>query len=199
MALWRAEGQWASRWYTFDSPSASGLGADAVSHAVLNWHFQVAGAISANADGPDSTLRCDSAAMTALTRSPEGCVFNLVTETMVFDARPARTPKVAEVADNVYQGQRNLPSRWGVPANGHPLTRTANEVIIDANRAVACGAVVITPNVTNCDEFPMATTYQGASRVAPNDYRVAVVPIAANSSQGATMQAFYYGAAHLRG
>jgi hypothetical protein len=46
----------------------------------------------------------------------------------------------------------------GVPANGHPLTCAFSESIENDNRAVACGAVVITPGATTCDEFPMAMT-----------------------------------------
>lgn len=50
----------------------------------------------------------------------------------------------------------------GSPATG-PLTRTRNTERIDANRAKACPRSLKRPKGYDCDEYPMASTNQGAA------------------------------------
>jgi Deoxyribonuclease NucA/NucB len=60
-----------------------------------------------------------------------------------------------------------------------------------ANNRVACASVVTIPGQTNCDEFPLATTYQGAAFQPV--WSAVAVPVTANSSQGGITNAFYKG------
>lgn len=69
---------------------------------------------------------------------------------------------------------------------GVPLTRTLDENLQKANRAVACPDGWATPP-KECDEYPMAATRQGASKVAPGDWSRREVASEANSSQGGLM------------
>ncbi|MGQ0842510.1 MAG: DNRLRE domain-containing protein [Sporichthyaceae bacterium] len=102
-------------------------------------------------------------------------------------------PLVREVAEHVYQAQGSggLPSRWGHPRyNQDGLSRSQDEQIHNQNRAIACPSGTYTAP-TECDEFALASSYQGASFVASNDWSRAPVPEAANRSQGGSMSRLY--------
>jgi hypothetical protein len=51
-----------------------------------------------------------------------------------------------------------------------------------------CGNATVPPG-DSCDEFPLASTHQGAA--FNTDYSIAIVPSSANSSQGGIMSNFY--------
>lgn len=69
-------------------------------------------------------------------------------------------------------------------AYDNPLTRATNPSTINANRNAACANVA-----PSCDEYPMASTYQGAG--FQPDFSTASVPASANSSQGGILSQFY--------
>jgi hypothetical protein len=79
-----------------------------------------------------------------------------------------------------------------IPAS---LNRTRNQSIIDANRATARRTCNTDPAFQNidktgksCDEYPFASTLQGASR---GPYSVRWIDAAQNSSAGSKLASFY--------
>ena len=85
-----------------------------------------------------------------------------------------------------------LPSHWGNPTyNGGTsyLNMDTYAPDVNANRAVACPSGK-TPPGESCDEYPMASTHQGASFVGLGDWSTVYVPPSANSSQGGIMTSF---------
>ncbi|WP_166462634.1 NucA/NucB deoxyribonuclease domain-containing protein [Amycolatopsis acidicola] len=131
-------------------------------------------------DAANNTLygRCDSV------NPGLDCVDQYAPIAVAFDA--TSNAQIGPVADHVYTAQATLPSHWGNPNYaGSALTRTTDQTVIDANRAAACAGVA-----PSCDEYPMATTYQGASRSAPGDWSAVTVPDSANDSQGGVMSQF---------
>ncbi|MFH5210147.1 hypothetical protein ACHIPZ_18360 [Antrihabitans sp. NCIMB 15449] len=133
-----------------------------------------------SADNNHLEGRCDSVVVQV------GCVNDKAFAGIAFNAQ--KTPKVLEVAQHVFDAQASLPSRWGV--YGVPLTRAMDTAVIDANRAVACPTGSATPPL-ECDEYPMASTHQGAAFVSPGDWSSRPVPKEANDSQGGTMSSTY--------
>jgi hypothetical protein len=122
-----------------------------------------------------------------------GCVNWYFEPTVTFDART--NPLVEPVAQHIYNAQTNPPSsgglqtKWGIPPNS--LSRDTSEADRRANNNAACRSVVLGPE-ENCDEFPMASTYEGAA--FQPDFSAVAVPTNANSSQGGILNAFYSGA-----
>ncbi|WP_337825231.1 NucA/NucB deoxyribonuclease domain-containing protein [Amycolatopsis sp. A1MSW2902] len=100
-------------------------------------------------------------------------------------------PDVGPVAQHVYDAIRTLPSHWGRPGPGSStLNRQTNAAKIADNRRIACGSVATGPG-ESCDEYPMASTYQGGDGAAPNDRSTKIVPQNANDIQGGLTSAYY--------
>jgi hypothetical protein len=59
-------------------------------------------------------------------------------------------------------GPRRQSTGFGV-FPGRPLTRTMNQSIIDANRATSCPWWLPRPEGKSCDEYPFASTLEGAA------------------------------------
>lgn len=88
---------------------------------------------------------------------------------------------------DVFKAEASLPSHWGNPNySNSAISRTTSQTLIDRNRNTACVGVA-----PACDEYPMASTYQGASRSAREDWSAVTVPDSANDSQGGVMSVFY--------
>ncbi len=135
--------------------------------------------------------RCDSVA----NGKRPGCVDDYYTPTVTFNA--VTKSKVEPVASHIYSAQRSLPEHWGVPLHtaitatstiAHPLHYDSNPADATANNTAACKLVKLKSG-QSCDEYPMASTYQGAA-FQPSFSAVAV-PSGANSSQGGTLSSFY--------
>ena len=129
--------------------------------------------------------RCDTMAT-----STDGCVDEYYYPVLTYNA--ITNPLVAPVAQHIYNAQNGgLVTAWGVPSvyksNGQPLTRDATPGDDTRNRNVACAGVTLLTG-QSCDEFPLATTYQGA--FFQSDYSAVAVPSTANSSQGGLTSAF---------
>jgi hypothetical protein len=141
-------------------------------------------------DAATDTLsgRCDSII------TPAECVDQFGPMAVVFDS--TLNPAVAPVSQHIWNAEATaapapLPTRWGNPFfSGTGLTRDMNPNDILLNRARACGNVTLGPN-QSCDEYPMATTHQGAAFVGPGNFSAIAVPETANSSQGGTLNNFY--------
>ncbi|WIN00049.1 DNRLRE domain-containing protein [Actinoplanes oblitus] len=101
------------------------------------------------------TVRCDQ----ALKGYPEsvGCVVPSVVPTMTY----SRTGKFPELAKHIYNAQNSgLPGKY---PNGSPLTKLNSSSKSDSNRLKACPSKYPRPSGKSCDEYPMASTYQGAA------------------------------------
>lgn len=142
-----------------------------------------------NADGPSTpgtwsanSVRCDNAPKTG---SSAGCVNPFFTPTMTsMQALPVISAGISRI-----QGAGG----YGVPG-GTPLQRSTNDAARDANRAAACGSAVRPADVPDdytCDEYPFATTYQGAAYVSPPGSGITWAPQNEQSSQGGLVSQFY--------
>ncbi|MFJ4099824.1 NucA/NucB deoxyribonuclease domain-containing protein [Amycolatopsis japonica] len=136
------------------------------------------------ADHYSNTLwgRCDNMGSN---RYGSGCVDDKGVAFVMYST--IDNPKVEQVADHVYDAIRTLPSHWGRPYAGKPLTRLTDEAAIDANRRIACGSG--TP--PSCDEYPLASSYEGGNGAAPGDRSTRTVTIEANNSQGGITIAYF--------
>jgi hypothetical protein len=129
--------------------------------------------------------RCDT-----LISTTDGCVNENYTPIVTYSA--IQNPLVGPVAQHIYDAQKTLSTAWGVPAafasNGAVLNRDTSQADITANNRAACAHVVTGPG-QNCDEFPLASTFQGAAfqRV----FSAVPVPASANFSQGGITGTFY--------
>lgn len=118
---------------------------------------------------------------------------------------------VAEASDHMYFAQTFPNQTWppmkggkvkvipgGFPTTGIPLTRLADQAKIEQNRSTATGACdlrtapdrnLVAPE-WECDEYPFASTYQGA-RMASGNYSVRKIHRTDNQEAGAYLAAFY--------
>jgi Deoxyribonuclease NucA/NucB len=140
--------------------------------------------------------RCDSIMVSPRGRQDPGCVNDRFTPTVNFDA--TADARVQEVAQHVQLAQRSIPEHFGVPIStavtagqltAFALHRDTSEADRKANNAVAC-ANVQPPLGYNCDEYPMASTYEGAA-FQPH-WSSDAVPQIANSVQGNMLATFYW-------
>lgn len=186
---------WSSEWDEYDSGAVTttARSVDFLDDS-LGVEITIVGSpnpLAWNDIGQGLVARCDNTLSTS-TSSSVGCVNDDVVPTLTYDS--TRNPLVAPVAQHIYTAQTaatsagGLATKWGVPPIA--LYRDTRQSDIDASRRVSCGSVS-TPAGSNCDEFPMASTYEGAA--FQSDYSVAVVPESANSSQGGLTSGFYSG------
>lgn len=131
--------------------------------------------------------RCDT-----LATAKDGCVNEDFTPTVTYSA--LTHPLVQPVAQHIYNAQRTLSIAWGVPAsvkaNGRVLTRDTSGADITANNRAACRGVRLARG-QQCDEFPLASTFEGAA--FQHVFSAVAVPASANRSQGGITSTFYAG------
>ncbi len=122
------------------------------------WNMAPIGGTTAIATSP--TVRCDN----VLGGSPRkaGCVVDGTTVYITYSKAVYPT-----FSAHVIAAQKS-----GLPGGSasKPLTRTTSSTISNANRSVACPSAGWLPRPTgkSCDEYPFASTYQGASRSGGN-------------------------------
>jgi hypothetical protein len=93
-----------------------------------------------------------------------GCVFRGVKPVLVIDGFD---PRITQYARHVKQAQAS--TGHGTPFS-QPLTKTTDPRITSANGRIACPPRRITPPGKTCDEYPFASTLEGASAL-PNNGR----------------------------
>ncbi|GAB7188999.1 hypothetical protein ATKI12_8830 [Kitasatospora sp. Ki12] len=92
---------------------------------------------------------------------------------------------------------QSAPLHMGQPDSPNPLTRSTSPTVESDNRKAACPVPGVpkptTPagTVWSCDEYPFATTLEGAAKTPPPNSGSVWVPKAENDSQGGTLSAFY--------
>jgi hypothetical protein len=174
-----------------DGPSATTANSDnwLDSYLGVSWDLDIVPIATVN----DTTVlsgRCDTIAT-----ATDGCVDEYFTPTLTYNS--ITNPLVAPVAQHIYTAQSGVANgglsiAWGVPSNnnstGKPLNRDMYSADQTANNKAACAKLIV-PTGDNCDEFPLATTYQGAAFQPV--YSAVAVPSSANSSQGGLTNAFY--------
>jgi hypothetical protein len=140
------------------------------------------------ATADSATIRCDSSNLFG-TQGP-GCVFR---EYQPFFELSASDPAVDESAQHIQTAQQNLADHWGAYyLGGPPLERLTNQANIDRNRRAACRNFVPTGPDDSCDEYPFASTYQGAWYY-PGRTSIAHVNRLDNETAGGRLGAFYPG------
>ncbi len=131
--------------------------------------------------------RCDT-----LATAKDGCVNEDFRPTVTYSA--LTHPLVQPVAQHIFNAQRTLSIAWGVPAsvkaNGRVLTRDVNAADIRANNRAACRGVRRASG-QQCDEFPLASTFEGAA--FQHVFSAVAVPASANQAQGGITSTFYSG------
>lgn len=137
--------------------------------------------------GPFTHVRCDSTP--GVGPSTGGCVYYEFTPTYDVSTTNQDT---ADVAWHILWAQRNLTNHWGWQGHGPALTRTMNQTIITANRSTACPQDIPRPPGKSCDEYPFASTYQGASRNP--DFSCHMVNARQNSLEGSRYRRPWYAA-----
>lgn len=134
--------------------------------------------------GPKLNVRCDNTPR----MSPVaygGCVYPDYTPTYGISV----TGPYDQVGWHILWAQRNLAHHWGWQGHGPELTRTMTRSLIRANRRTACPSSIPRPPGKSCDEYPFASTHQGAS-VNP-DFSCHMVPAAQNRLEGGARKAWY--------
>ena len=146
-------------------------------------------------------VRCDNA-LPGVTRV--GCVFTAYTPTLVYSMNGPFPVLAQHIRDAQASG---LP---GAYPNGTPLRRLTDPVMRDRNRATACPSSYPRPPGFTCDEYPFASTYQGAylsgggprtfpycavvlvtQSTGPNGYSVCMIESSQNSGGGSALGFFY--------
>lgn len=78
----------------------------------------------------------------------------------------------------------------GAPGSGAPLHRLIDPAKQQLNRDVACPASLPRPPGKSCDEYPMASTWEGAA-TGVNNYSTRMIDELQNSNGGNAMNTFY--------
>lgn len=149
-----------------------------------------------------SWLRCD--VYTYVRGGAPGCINASVARSWMSGYYYSQDSAHGQTATHIATAQNFLPDHWGqrivtgesasgleVQDVGTPLTRLRDQAQQDANRAAACADFVKIDEDDSCDEFPFASTYQGAAIVTdPNRRSVAHVLLSDNSAAGTVLQQF---------
>ncbi|MEW1837692.1 hypothetical protein AB0392_07040 [Nonomuraea angiospora] len=135
-------------------------------------------------DGP-TDLRCDNGMLKGWSNT--GCVFSDVWPTLTY-----KRSEVEEIVGHISRAQaRGAP---GNPAGGFPLTRMYDDADAQQNHDDACSYLTGSPPAgANCDEYPMAHTYEGAYTGGgsyPADFSAEWVNATQNSRAGGQYSAF---------
>ena len=132
-----------------------------------------------------------------------GCVFDEFVPVLTYNL----SGPFPELARHIRDAQSSgLPGAYGTST---VLSRLTDQGLIDANRAAACGGAPSIPQ-KSCDEYPFATTFQGAairggpartfsycsfpgipSGTGPNGYSKCMINASQNSLGGSDEGAFY--------
>lgn len=137
-------------------------------------------------DVTDGTnVRCDSNPGGGM--AANGCVYFNYAPSYVLRTDNADTDSVAW---HVLWAQRNLDGQWGWKGHGVALQRLIDPAIQTLNREKACGDAPSIPD-KSCDEYPFASTYQGAHFVG-TDYSCHMLNATDNELEGSRYRRPWY-------
>lgn len=133
-------------------------------------------------------VRCDK---NIARGASSGCVF--------YDVEPImgtmQHSVIPHIARNIERIQQAGPNHYGRIPDGRPLQRTRDDRIRTANRNRSCPPPHGRPSPNsqwNCDEYPFASTLQGASRTTYPDWGSEWVLKSQNDRQGGFINGFYW-------
>jgi hypothetical protein len=134
-------------------------------------------------DTPD--IRCDRIIM----KTP-GCIMEEGDGWFTVNIRRAKS---REWASHVLDAERGLSDHWGWQGHGKVLTRNTSKKVRDKNNRVACTNPVPPGKEPgkSCDEYPFASTHEGAGVVGRNRTSSRYINEKHNSSGGGLTAAFY--------
>jgi hypothetical protein len=151
---------------------------------VITWKFTNPQWGSTNPlDLSTSDVRCDTA-LPGRSRKP-GCINPGYIPEMVY-AKSGPYPELAEHIQYA-QNEKNLPGKHGTTRYLERLTNTAKR---NENREMACPSSLPRPEGKSCDEYPFATTWQGAATSGGNFSR-RMINAQQNSQGGNALNNFY--------
>jgi hypothetical protein len=129
-------------------------------------------------------IRCDN----QLRGYWPGCVFPEAWPTVDFSALPT-------IGRNVRTVQAAGPHHYGSEAlsgGDNPLHRATDPDVRRANNRAACGDQVSPfPGFLTCDEYPLASTYEGASFTTQPDWGIIWAPVYEQGVQSVIINGFY--------
>ncbi|MGP9023106.1 NucA/NucB deoxyribonuclease domain-containing protein [Streptomyces sp. BR1] len=134
--------------------------------------------------GGKQNVRCDNTPRMSPVQTG-GCVHPDYTPTYFLST----TGPYDQVAWHVAWAQQNLKNHWGWQGHGPALTRTTDRALIRTNRRTACPSNIPRPAGKSCDEYPFASTHQGAS-VNP-DFSCHMINARQNTQEGSFRKSWY--------
>ncbi|MGI5420253.1 NucA/NucB deoxyribonuclease domain-containing protein [Actinomadura luteofluorescens] len=153
--------------------------------------------------GPPTGVRCDSLTDAVSTGKP-GCVYYWYTPT--YEVKYGAGAPMPTIAENILFAQLALRSRPGFPGTGsipggQPLVRGPAKIadpkdgvlkdFDELSRRVSCPGSIPRPTGQTCDEYPFASTWQGAEWVPGDQWSCRFVPKAEQDYQGADIRKFH--------
>ncbi|MET8153816.1 NucA/NucB deoxyribonuclease domain-containing protein [Actinoplanes sp. NPDC049668] len=132
-------------------------------------------------------VRCDSSTVIDNTRNG-GCVYPEFEPTFTLSLADDR---VNETAEHIRDTQAATTHHWGLQPGGTKLRRTTSDTNIAANREAACPRSLPRPTGKSCDEYPFASTSQGAAMEGAGDFSRRMVDARDNSRAGSDLGQFY--------
>lgn len=149
--------------------------------ATAAWLFTKAGATPSNTISlPVPPVRCDNALPGT---SKPGCVMPYIPELAY--AKAGEYPELAKHIQDA-QNTRNLPGKHGTTRY---LTRLTDKTKIKANRNTSCPSSLERPAGKQCDEYPFASTWQGAK--TGGSYSRRMIDAKQNEGGGRALGSFY--------
>ncbi|MCC2275969.1 hypothetical protein LKL35_11145 [Streptomyces sp. ET3-23] len=130
-------------------------------------------------------VRCDNTERMS-PAATGGCVYPDAVPTYVLSTAGPYN----EVASHVAWAQANLQNHWGKKGSGPALQRTSKKDLIKANRDTACPKSMPRPPGQNCDEYPFASSLQGASN-NPTDFSYRMISASQNCQEGSIRKSWY--------
>ncbi|PKW00380.1 Deoxyribonuclease NucA/NucB [Streptomyces sp. 1222.5] len=204
-------GDWRDEYIAYGLVSAkgSGTGPDDIATCVYNHHWKVTGggATTPWSDGPSNGMRFDSSKSLGSNFYDAGVIFDRVTPSFFYDRAQNDTEGVAKhIYDALNKPQTTYPTKAGkvIPGdiwngNWRPLHRNWTRYDADAaettrkNRNAkdaACRGLSRPDDSHQCDEFPFASTKEGAG-LGDNNFSVRYVPGKENEQAGRELGNWY--------
>lgn len=205
ISQWQASQQQAA-FFEWSTPSTDGVDLDMFSRYDFSTKVALRGGAGGSLTYGAGTFRCDDAPMFRAQAIPSGCVFMTIER---FERLSLTDPAVWQAADHVHAAIFNPeltlpPADIKVIPGGEstliPLTRLTDRNDINRNRRHARRACMKydtnykqnrndKTNPLDCDEFPFASTHEGAA--SGGDFSVRGIPSRDNQTAGQWLGDWY--------
>ena len=196
-----------SAYFEWSTPATDGVDADMFSRYDFSTKVALRGGAGGSLTYGAGVFRCDNAAVFAAQGIPPGCVFMTAAER--FERLSLTDPEVTQAANHVntaiWHPELTIPPADykvipGGDSTGIPLTRQTDRRAINANRRRSRGACMkydsnykqnrnSKTNPLDCDEFPFASTHEGAA--SGGDFSVRGISRPDNQAAGRRLGDWY--------